>query len=316
MLHTKLGFLDFQGRLARVSPWHQTELMLELLVRVAFESQYYRNELQLIVTQLRQDLFTDMESLPLELRKALEKSYVEGYVSKQVPLHCLQRVLLELNESLRSDIKVMEQHSTAKAQAYEQRLAAQTAEIEELRKLLIAAQLAEKAAQVPIEKLTCQLSEVTEKLREAEDTAVQLRQDRAVLQQQLRLRSEQLNDAQLIEEKLKSQVEELRREVKLCIAHADKKKQQCRSLEAHCQQLVVQTRAAAHRVEIMEEQLAQAEREFVALRDRAAVAFDELTPRPDWKAAGMSDSHKSSKACLQDLVETLHRKSKQKLRHS
>ena len=321
VLRTKANLLDFRAALARASRWQQTEIVLELLERVTTESQYYRSELQLVVRQLRQDLFSETQSLPPEVQRAVEASHVEAFLSRLTPLHCLVSVLLTLTQHLHLAADDAGDRYSAQAASYEKQLESKSAETQELHRQLQAAQQAEKAAQSHAETVVGQLQQVTAQLHQAEDSAVQLRQERAVLQQDLRAKIERLKEAEIEKEHITLQVEALHLEVKTAVAQADKKKQQCRSLEAHCQQLVAQTRNAAHRVEVLEQELAQAERQGVELRDRAAVAFDELTPRPDWVEAGLParspESHKSSKACLQDLLNSLHRKSpRQKPRHS
>lgn len=321
VLRTKANLLDFRVALSRASRWQQTEIVLELLERVTNESQYYRSELQLVVRHLRQDLFTETQSLPPEVQRAVEASHVEAFLSRLTPLHCLVSVLLSLSQSLHQEADVAGERHLAQAATYKEQLEIRAAETQELQRQLLAAQQAEKTAQSHAETLVGQLQQVTAQLHQAEDSAVQLRQERAVLLQDLRSKVEQLKEAEIEKEHITLQVETLHQEVITAVTQADKKKQQCRSLEAHCQQLVAQTRNAAHRVEVLEQELAQAERLGVALRDRAAVAFDELTPRPDWEEAGLParslQSHKSSKACLQDLLSSLRRKSpKQKARHS
>ena len=318
VLHTKVTLLDFKAALARASHWQQTELVLELLERVANESQYYRSELQLVVRHLRQDLFAETQNLPSEVQRAVETSHVEAFLSRLVPLHCLVSVLLSLNQSLHQEADIAGELHLAKAATFEEQLESKAAELQEQHKQLQTAQQAEKTAQSHTEALVCQLQQVTAQLHQAEDSVVQLRQERAVLHQDLRAKNELLKEADIEKEHLILQIEDMHKELKTAVTQADKKKQQCRSLEAHCQLLVVQTKNAAHRVQVLEQELGQAERQCIELRDRAAVAFDELTPRPNWEEAGVStQTHKSSKACLQDLLSSLRRKSpRQKIRHS
>ena len=151
--------------------------------------------------------------------------------------------------------------------------------------------------------------EVVTHLKLAEDWMARLRQQRKTLQQELNLRNDQLQTATEEVSSLSQQLDFTRKSLSEKEAYLSRLSTQAKSLETRFSESVLRLKVSNSRILTLEQHLLKSENECIALRERAAVAFDELTPRPDWSLVSVfqyqGDLRKSSKECLGEVARAM-----------
>ena len=126
----------------------------------------------------------------------------------------------------------------------------------------------------------------------------------------LKRRDEVMTDFIEAKKTLSAQVEELTQSQTQREIHLKRVKDQHKSMETRYGESLAQMKSALARISSLEQQLSQSQNECISLKERAAVAFDELTPRPDWQLAGIpqtdADQRRSSKDCFNELLRLVH----------
>lgn len=314
-LGRKLGIaVELKAGIEHRSRWKKTELVFGMIEKLASEEGRYKDEMQLIVHQLRTDLFTPLLALPPALQALIQAAHLEGFLSPLVPFYAVAEVWAQHCATLEERWGKSQERYGGERESAEKLISEKDHRIAELeRKVQVLEQPKDEVS--PLALLQTQMQQTLSEASQSRQQLLQAHYNLESLTEELAIKADLLrslnDDFNATRKKLREAEDTLADWGQKLQRRQDK----VRMLKLHCAEAISKWKLTNARAAGLEERLKTVENEAISLRERAAAGFDELTPRPNWSLAGIStldisQNKRSSAVCFQDLVRLLESKTK------